>query len=110
MRRRRSSITRLPSRPAREIDDPRSIAAALEGMAGVASLRGDAERTGTLLGAATALRERMGVPLVAAERADLERAEARFSERSQLERVYQDGFSCADAVVKQAAEAEQAVS
>ncbi|HEY1739417.1 MAG TPA: tetratricopeptide repeat protein, partial [Acidimicrobiia bacterium] len=89
-------------RAAREIEDPRSTAAALEGLAGVASLRGHAERTGMLLGAATALRERMRVPLVAAERADIERAEGRFADRSDLERAYRRGFTRADAVATDA--------
>jgi predicted ATPase/DNA-binding SARP family transcriptional activator len=45
---------------AREMDDPRSIALAYEGLAGVATLEADGDRAAMLLGAAQALRAQVG--------------------------------------------------
>jgi tetratricopeptide (TPR) repeat protein len=56
--------------------DPRAMALALEGLAGVAAATGDAERAALLLGAAGALRESAGGPLPPAERVDVDRTEA----------------------------------
>jgi predicted ATPase len=62
-----------------EAEDPRAQALALEGLAGVASLRGDDETVGRLLGAANALREATGGPLVSVEYDDVARAVGRVS-------------------------------
>ncbi len=59
---------------ARETGDPRAVALALEGLAGVAALRGDYQRGATLIGAATALRASVDAPLPVAERVDVDRA------------------------------------
>ena len=59
---------------ARKIGDPRAVALPLEGLAGVAVLRGDYQRCATLLGAATALRASVDAPLPPAERVDVDRA------------------------------------
>jgi tetratricopeptide (TPR) repeat protein len=56
--------------------DPRSIAFALEGLAGVACAGGDAERAALLLGAAGAMRGSTMVPLPPADRVDIDRIEA----------------------------------
>ena len=55
---------------------PRPIAGCLEGLAGVAAATGEAEHAARLLGAAADIRERAGVPLLQAERADAEQAAA----------------------------------
>ncbi|MFC6012023.1 BTAD domain-containing putative transcriptional regulator [Nocardia lasii] len=57
--------------------DPRAHALALEGLAGSRSLAGHSVRAAHLLGAADALRRSTGAPLPAAERADVDRIEAR---------------------------------
>jgi tetratricopeptide (TPR) repeat protein len=56
--------------------DPRALALALEGLAGVACATGDAERAALLLGAASGMRESAGGPLPPAERLDVDRIEA----------------------------------
>jgi hypothetical protein len=56
--------------------DPRAVALALEGLAGVACASGDAERAALLLGAAGEMRESAGGPLPPAERVDVDRTEA----------------------------------
>jgi ATP/maltotriose-dependent transcriptional regulator MalT len=58
------------------IGDPRAVALALEGLAGVAGATGDAERAALLLGAAGAMRESAGAPLPPAERIEVDRIEA----------------------------------
>jgi predicted ATPase/DNA-binding SARP family transcriptional activator len=60
---------------ARASDDPRSVAFALEALAGAASIGGDDGRAARLLGAAAGIRERIGLTLPPAERLDLERIE-----------------------------------
>ncbi|KOG31121.1 BTAD domain-containing putative transcriptional regulator [Streptomyces resistomycificus] len=57
--------------------DPRSVALALEGLAGAHSLTGDPERAARLLGTAAATRERAGAPHPPAEQGDVERISAR---------------------------------
>ncbi|MFC8145741.1 BTAD domain-containing putative transcriptional regulator [Streptomyces paradoxus] len=57
--------------------DPRSVALALEGLAGAYSLSGAPERATRLLGTAAATRERAGAPHPPAERGDVERIAAR---------------------------------
>lgn len=61
---------------ARQVGDPRAIALALEGVAGARALAGDAESAARLLGAATAARASVGVPLPAGERGDVDRITA----------------------------------
>ncbi|MGC7101258.1 BTAD domain-containing putative transcriptional regulator [Amycolatopsis lurida] len=61
---------------AREIGDPRSVALAHEGLAGVATLEGAAEEARRLLAEAAALRESVGAPLPPAERGDITRIQA----------------------------------
>jgi predicted ATPase/DNA-binding SARP family transcriptional activator len=61
---------------AREHGAPLPIALCLEGLAGVAAAAGDAEQAARLLGAATEIRERISVPLLEPERAEVERAAA----------------------------------
>lgn len=58
---------------ARETADPRAIALAFEGFAGVSALREQHARAASLLGAAAAARESCGVPLPPAERGDVDR-------------------------------------
>jgi len=61
---------------ARTLAEPRALALSLEGLAGAATLPGDAAaatRAATLLGAAAAARHRAGAPLPPAERADVDR-------------------------------------
>ncbi|GAA3985954.1 BTAD domain-containing putative transcriptional regulator [Allokutzneria multivorans] len=58
---------------ARETGDPRAVALALEGLAGVAALAGEVERARVLLGAADAARRSVGMPLPVAERGDVDR-------------------------------------
>ncbi|GAA5168103.1 BTAD domain-containing putative transcriptional regulator [Pseudonocardia eucalypti] len=69
---------------ARRGGDPRAVALALEGLAGVAALEpgqpGGAERAATLLGAAEAAREGAGAPLPVAERGDVDRITGRARE------------------------------
>jgi predicted ATPase/DNA-binding SARP family transcriptional activator len=57
--------------------DPRSVALALEGLAGAYSLTDAPERAARLLGTAAATRERAGAPHPPAERGDVERIAAR---------------------------------
>ncbi|WP_369269575.1 BTAD domain-containing putative transcriptional regulator [Streptomyces sp. R11] len=57
--------------------DPRSVALALEGLAGAYSLAGAVERAIRLLGTAAATRERAGAPLPPAEQGDVERISGR---------------------------------
>lgn len=64
---------------ARGTGDPRAVALALEGLAGVASLDGDAERAERLLGEAAAMRAGVGAPLPPAERTDIDRIRARLA-------------------------------
>ncbi|MEJ3653167.1 BTAD domain-containing putative transcriptional regulator [Actinomycetes bacterium KLBMP 9759] len=61
---------------ARKSADPRAVALAWEGLAGVEALRGDHHRAARLLGAAAALRARVGAPLPAGERGDVDRVTA----------------------------------
>ncbi|KAB2350839.1 BTAD domain-containing putative transcriptional regulator [Actinomadura rudentiformis] len=58
---------------ARMTNDPRAIALALEGLAGAHALSGHHTKAAELLGAATATRDSIGVPLPAAERGDVDR-------------------------------------
>ncbi|WP_204010682.1 BTAD domain-containing putative transcriptional regulator [Sphaerimonospora thailandensis] len=58
---------------ARTTGDPRSIALALEGLAGALALAGRHVRAAQLLGAATAARDKAGAPLPPAERGDVTR-------------------------------------
>jgi hypothetical protein len=58
----------------------RAIANAVEGLAGALALHGDADAAARLLGAADALRRRLGGPMPAAERFDVDRAERRARE------------------------------
>ncbi len=62
---------------ARELGDPRSVALAHEGLAGVAALEGATEEALRLLAEASALRESIGAPLPPAERGDVNRIRAR---------------------------------
>ncbi|HET6954013.1 MAG TPA: BTAD domain-containing putative transcriptional regulator [Acidimicrobiales bacterium] len=62
---------------ARKIGDPRTIALALEGLAGAEALAGDPEHAAQLLGAATATRAAAGAPLPPAERFDTDRITTR---------------------------------
>ncbi|MER7394119.1 BTAD domain-containing putative transcriptional regulator [Streptomyces sp. NPDC000151] len=57
--------------------DPRSVALALEGLAGAHSLAGHPERAARLLGTAAATRKRTGAPHPPAERGDVERISER---------------------------------
>lgn len=61
---------------AHEIGDPRAVALACEGLAGVAALEGSAEEALRLLERADALRESAGAPLPPTERGDVERIRA----------------------------------
>jgi predicted ATPase len=56
--------------------DPRAIALAREGLAGVAAAEGAYEEAAALLGEAAALRESVGAPLPPAERGDVDRIAA----------------------------------
>ena len=69
-----SHLERLAA--AREVGDPRSVALAQEGLAGVAALAGEHREAARLLGTASALRESVGAPLPAAERGDVDRITA----------------------------------
>ncbi|WP_327106797.1 BTAD domain-containing putative transcriptional regulator [Nonomuraea glycinis] len=61
---------------AREVGDPRAIALAQEGLAGVAAAEGAYEEAAVLLDEAAALRESVGAPLPAAECGDVDRIAA----------------------------------
>ncbi len=61
---------------ARQTQDRRALALAVEGFAGVAVGRGDGERVGFLLGAADAARRSAGAPLPPGERRDVDRIES----------------------------------
>lgn len=61
---------------ARQVGDPRAVALGLEGMAGAKALAGDAAEAARLLGAATAARASVGVPLPPGERGDVDRITA----------------------------------
>lgn len=61
---------------ARESHDPRSVALALEGLAGAEALAGNHAGAAQLLGAAVAARESTGAPLPPAERGDVDRIAA----------------------------------
>ncbi|MET9990601.1 BTAD domain-containing putative transcriptional regulator [Streptomyces mutabilis] len=58
---------------ARRTGDPRAVALALEGLAGVEALEGAHVRAARLLGAAAAARDTVRMPLPAAERGDVDR-------------------------------------
>ncbi len=73
---------------ARDAGDVRAQALALEGLAGVASLRGDDGSLGRFLGAAAALREATGGPVVEAERADIERALERVGDQAVMDAAF----------------------
>lgn len=64
-------------RAAATTKDPRSVALALEGLAGAYSLAGSPQRAIRLLGTAAATRERAGAPHPPAERGDVERIAGR---------------------------------
>jgi hypothetical protein len=59
---------------AREHGAPLPIARCIQGLASVAAAAGDAEQAARLLGAAAAIRDRIGVPLPEPERTDIEQA------------------------------------
>ncbi len=61
---------------ARSAGDPRAVALALEGLAGVHASTGDGAGAARLLGAAAAARDGAGVPLPPAERGDVDRITA----------------------------------
>jgi predicted ATPase/DNA-binding SARP family transcriptional activator len=61
-------------RLAQDLPDGAPVALALEGLACVAAARRQPRRAAVLLGAAAALRERTGTPLLPADRGDVERA------------------------------------
>jgi tetratricopeptide (TPR) repeat protein len=61
---------------ARQSGDPRSVALALEGLAGVQALTGCHAQAARLLGRAAAARESVGVPLAKAESGDVDRVTA----------------------------------
>jgi predicted ATPase/DNA-binding SARP family transcriptional activator len=82
-----------------DADDVRAQALALEGLAGVASLRGDDAGTGLHLGAAATLREATGGPVVAAERADIERALERVGDQAAMDAGVAAGRANPDAIV-----------
>ncbi|OZM71277.1 AfsR family transcriptional regulator [Amycolatopsis antarctica] len=70
----------------------RTIALALEGLAGAWSLLGEPERAAGLLGAADAARQAVGAPLPAAERLDVDRISERL--RTALgERAFEESFA-----------------
>jgi predicted ATPase/DNA-binding SARP family transcriptional activator len=64
----------------RNSGDPRSVALALEGLAGAQALAGHAEHAARLLGAAAAARRSVGVPLPDGERDDVDRVASRARE------------------------------
>ncbi|WP_067451316.1 tetratricopeptide repeat protein [Actinomadura macra] len=61
---------------ARKIGDPRAVAVAFEGIAGVRALDGDPAAAARLLGSAAALRTSVDAPLPPAERTDVDRITA----------------------------------
>jgi predicted ATPase/DNA-binding SARP family transcriptional activator len=94
-------------RAACEVADRQAQALALEGLAGTASLRGDASATGRLLGAAsafregtvgtvmgqgTAMRETIIGRLFAAEHDETDRAAARVGDRAAFDAAYAEGL------------------
>jgi predicted ATPase/DNA-binding SARP family transcriptional activator len=58
---------------ARQADDPRAVALAVEGLAGVCAASGDHRAAAMLLGSATAARLATGAPLPSSERGDVDR-------------------------------------
>ncbi|MFI0448117.1 AfsR/SARP family transcriptional regulator [Actinomadura sp. 6N118] len=76
---------------ARKIGDPRAVALAFEGIAGVRLLAGEPGQAARLLGAATALRESVGAPLPKAERGDVDRISAAVRE-ALCDEAYTAGF------------------
>ncbi len=62
---------------ARRTGDPRTVALAVEGLAGAEVLAGRPEAAARLLGAAETMRTTVGAPLPSAERGDVERITAR---------------------------------
>ncbi len=82
--------------------DPSAEALALEGLAGAASLAGDDETVGHFLGAAAALRERAGGPLVGQERIDVDRALARVDDKDGAAVAFAASYADARAVVAEA--------
>ncbi len=87
-------------RAACDTTDRRSQALAVEGLAGVASLSGDARAVGVLLGVAAALRDASGGPLMGAERADIARAEARVAGHAGLQPAFAEGYENSAAVLE----------
>jgi tetratricopeptide (TPR) repeat protein len=85
-----------------EANEERAQALALEGLAGAASLQGEDEQVGRLLGAAAALRAANGGPLVSAENQDVERAISRVADREAMQLAFEAGNSDPDAVVARA--------
>ncbi|MDT9681017.1 BTAD domain-containing putative transcriptional regulator [Streptomyces sp. TRM76323] len=67
---------------ARRTSDPRAVALALEGLAGARALAGRHRGAARLLDAATTARARLGAPLPAAERADVDRIKAAIDKAS----------------------------
>ncbi|MCP2336167.1 BTAD domain-containing putative transcriptional regulator [Actinomadura rupiterrae] len=67
---------------ARETDDPRAVALALEGLAGARSLAGDTAEASRLLTEAETIRTSVGAPLPPAERFDTDRIQARLTQLS----------------------------
>ena len=103
-----------------EAADHRAQALALEGLAGVASLRSDPRATGlllgaaaalrestvaTMLGAAAALREMTAGRLTAAERTDIDRAIARLRDHAALDAAFEEGHRDPQPVLRLAARA-----
>ncbi|TLW94576.1 AfsR/SARP family transcriptional regulator [Saccharomonospora piscinae] len=66
---------------ARRSGDPRAVALAVEGLAGAESLDGNSRRARRLLAVAARLRERVGAPLPAGERGDVDRIATRVGQR-----------------------------
>ena len=62
--------------PLEKLRDPRRCAMVLESLAETARAAGQGERAARLLGAATAVRERLGTPLTASSQTDVEQAVA----------------------------------
>jgi hypothetical protein len=85
------------------VADPDAQALALEGLAGVAALERDDVTTGLVLGAAGALRERGGGPLLAAERLDVDRALDRVENHDAFDSAYARGVADPQAVIRDAA-------
>ena len=85
-----------------DADDRRAQALALEGLAGVASLRGDDEGIGRYLGAAAVLREATGGALVRAERVDVERVLDRVRDGEVMSAAFATGRADPNAVIASA--------